>query len=187
MEGYIATIMMFAGNFAPRGWAFCNGQLMSIAQNTALFSLIGTTYGGDGTTTFALPNMQGRLPMHWGTGAGLTPRVIGEIAGEESVTLLVGEMPAHVHVESPLPNGASSTADTTSPIGNFPAPIPDPTDRGASLTAFSTTSNGVTGTVMSPMGTSTGVTGGSQPHDNMPPYLCVSFIICVEGIFPSRN
>src|SRR5262245_7299612 len=100
MEAFIGTIMMFGGNFAPRGWAFCNGQLMSIAQNTALFSILGTTYGGDGVTTFALPNMQSRLPMHFGQGGGLSRRDLGEVGGTESVTLTVANMPAHNHVIS---------------------------------------------------------------------------------------
>lgn len=186
MEAFLGTILMWGGNFAPRGWAFCNGQLLSIAQNTALFSLLGTTYGGNGTTTFGLPNLQGRMPMHWGNGAGLTPRVLGEMSGEESVTLLTAQMPAHVHLENPVPGGASSTANATTPVGNFPAPIPDPNDAGNFLTAFSSTSNGTTGAPGAST-VNTGPAGGNQPHDNMPPYLCVSFIIALEGIFPSRN
>src|SRR5437868_2425626 len=116
-EPFLGEIRMFAGNFAPTGWAFCNGQILSIAQNTALFSLLGTTYGGNGQTTFGLPNLQGRVPMHWGTGAGLTPRTLGETSGSENVTLLSTQMPAHTHsIEASTGQG-----DQFSPAGNVNA------------------------------------------------------------------
>src|SRR5262245_64766586 len=112
-EPFLGEIRMFGGNFAPRGWAFCNGQLLSIAQNTALFSLLGTTYGGDGQTTFALPNLQGRFAMHWGNASGLSPRTLGEVSGTESVTLLTSQLPAHTHPVAAI----SADGNTESPVG----------------------------------------------------------------------
>lgn len=173
-EPFIGQIMMFGGNFAPRGWAFCNGQLLSIAQNTALFSILGTTYGGDGQTTFALPDLRGRVPMQWGNGPGLTPRTLGESSGAENVTLLTTQMPAHNHsaqaVEGPAniegPQGALwATAEPTGTVSTYSTSNPNAT--------------------MSP--TAIGQAGGNQPHNNMQPYLCVSFIIALEGIYPSRS
>lgn len=175
-EPFIGEIRMVGFNFAPRGWAFCNGQILSIAQNTALFSLLGTTYGGNGQTTFALPDLRGRIPMHWGQGAGLTPRVLGEVSGSENVTLLTTQIPAHTH----LLNASSADADALSPGGNFNAVTNDPSTLN-SMNTYKSTAN----TQMNPG--AVGATGGSQPHENMQPYLCVSFIIALEGIFPSRN
>jgi microcystin-dependent protein len=172
-EPFLGEIRMTGWNFASRGWALCNGQLMSIAQNTALFSLLGTTYGGDGITTFALPNLQGRVPIHQGQGPGLTNRTIGEVGGAESVTLLQTQMPAHNHLVS-----ASQSADGTSPGNSFPGND----SRGTPLNVYNSTSDG---TVMNPAMISS--SGGNQPHDNMQPYLCVSFMIALEGIFPSRS
>jgi microcystin-dependent protein len=174
-EPFIGEIMMFGGNFAPRGWALCNGQLLPIAQNTALFSILGTTYGGDGITTFALPNMQGRVPMHWGTGPGLTPHAIGESSGTESVTLVSSQMPAHTH----LATASSTDGNSTSPANAVWATAVDANSQQVS--SYGTTAN----TTMSPQAFS--LAGGSQPHDNMQPYLCVTFIIALEGIFPSRS
>lgn len=173
-EPFIGEIMMFAGNFAPRGWAFCNGQLLSIAQNTALFSILGTTYGGNGQTTFGLPNLQGRIPMHWGQGTGLTTRTLGESLGTESVTLLATQMPAHTHGMK----GVNGAANTENPQAAACA-IPEPT---GTVSTYSTANPDVAmnaGAI--------GPTGGSQPHDNVQPSLCVSFIIALEGIFPSRS
>jgi microcystin-dependent protein len=177
---YIAEIKMFAGNFAPRGFTFCNGQLLSIAQNTALFSLVGTTYGGNGTTNFALPNLQGRFPMHWGNGAGLSLRVLGEIAGQENVTLEATQVPAHTH-----PFSASVTPPCSSLAGNSDSPVNSVPAANPAAENYAGASNGA----MLPFNVSgnTGSAGGSQPHNNMPPYLCVSFIIALEGIYPSRN
>src|SRR6478736_5724856 len=117
-DPFVGEIRLFAGTFAPKGWAFCNGQLMSISQNTALFSLLGTTYGGDGKTTFALPDLQGRLPMHFGQGPGLSNRDLGEKAGSETVALTTSQMPLHGHTVS---YGAGSAADNPNPIGRYPA------------------------------------------------------------------
>jgi microcystin-dependent protein len=169
-EPFIAEIRIFAGNFAPRGWAFCNGQLLPISQNTALFSLIGTTYGGDGRTTTALPDLQGRAPMHPGRGPGLTDKRLGERGGVEQVTLTEAQMPNHSHSLI----GDDNDGDTTNPqnaavgAGNqlFAAP-------GAATTPMASQSL--------PMA------GGSQAHNNMQPYLAMNFIIALVGLYPSRS
>lgn len=171
-EPFIAEIRIFAGNFAPRGWAFCNGQLLPISQNTALFSLIGTTYGGDGRTTTALPNMQGRAPMHPGRGPGLTDRRLGQFGGVETVTLTEDQMPNHTHsVGASSLRGASSTA-----AGNLPA---EP--RDGILYQTDTATNLVD---MAPDAVPS--VGGSQAHNNMQPYLAINYIIALVGLFPSR-
>jgi microcystin-dependent protein len=175
-EPFLGEIRMVGFNFAPRGWALCNGQLMSIAQNTALFSLLGTTYGGNGQTTFALPDLRGRAPLHQGQGPGLTPRTIGESSGSEAVTLLITEIPAHTH----LLEASSGTGNANTATSNFIASTSDP-NTGEAFNSFATAAN----TTMNPA--SIGVSGGSQPHENMQPYLCVNFVIALEGIFPSRN
>ncbi|MDQ3898292.1 MAG: tail fiber protein [Actinomycetota bacterium] len=167
-EPFLGEIMMFAGNFAPRGWAMCNGQILPIAQNTALFSILGTTYGGNGQTTFALPDLRGRVPMHFGQGPGLSARTLGEQGGEESVTLIQAQLPQHSHTA----NATSADATSSKPDGAVPA----------SGGAYAPASDGTT---MSP-GFITGG-GGNQPHDNMQPYLAINFVIALEGIFPSRN
>jgi len=166
-------ITIFAGNFAPRGWAFCNGQTMSIAQYSALFSLLGTTYGGNGTTTFNLPDLRGRVPIGMGQGPNLTPRVEGEMSGEENHTLISTEMPMHNHLVS-----------TTAAVGTVQAPgtsFPASTPRGTTPIYGATTD----GTTLSPQAVS--LAGGSQPHNNMQPYLVTNYIIALQGIFPSRN
>jgi microcystin-dependent protein len=170
---FLGEIRMFGGNFAPRGWAFCNGQIMPISQNTALFSLLGTTYGGNGVTTFALPNLQSRVPVHWGTGAGLSSYVIGQQAGQENVTLLQSQMPAHTH----LLNAVTSGGNQASPTGNLPAVE----STGTSLNYSSDPTN----TTMNPAAVANA--GQSLPVPVVQPYLAVSFIIALAGIFPSRN
>jgi len=171
---FVAEIRIFAGNFAPTGWAQCNGQLMPISQNTALFSLLGTMYGGDGKSTFALPNLQGSAPLQQGQGPGLSLRVQGEIGGEQSVTLLQTEMPAHAHGVL-----AASGSNSNSPVGN--AWASGQKGFGALYTPSSTQTN----VQMSPLGTS--ITGGNLPHNNMMPYLCLTFIIALQGVFPPRS
>lgn len=172
MDPYLGEIRLFAGNFAPKGWALCNGQLMPITQNTALFSLLGTQYGGDGKTTFALPNFQGRAPVHRGQGPGLTDRRVGQSGGTPTVTLLTSEMPAHSHV----PN--ASTAPTQgNPEGAVWSNTPGL--RGTPIYAANAD------TYMSSM--AIGVTGNSQPHNNMQPYLGLNFIIALQGVFPPRS
>lgn len=172
-DPYIGEIRMFAGNYAPLGWALCDGTVMSISENESLFTLIGTTYGGDGQSTFALPDMRGRLPLHQGAGPGLTTRVMGQAFGSEAVTLLETQMPSHTHTL------VASTADATAsvPTGAVPAGQP-----GDTLYLPSPTVPPVS---MSPNALQ--VTGGSQPHDNTMPFLCVNFIISLFGIFPSQN
>ena len=173
-EPFVGQIIMTGFNFAPRGYLLCNGQLMSIAQNTALFSLLGTQFGGDGQTTFGLPNLQGRVGIHQGNGPGLTPRTMGETAGSETVTLLSTQMPMHNHLMAT----SNVAGAVTNPGGNFVAASSDP-----SLSAsFRPTSDGST---LSPQ--AIGSAGGTQPHNNMQPYLVISFSIATEGIFPSRN
>jgi microcystin-dependent protein len=172
-EPFLAEIIMFGGNFAPRGWAFCQGQILSIAQNTALFSLLGTTFGGNGQTTFALPDYRGRVPVGTGQGPGLPSMNLGQLGGEPTHTLIITEMPAHNHQFS-LP---ASTSDSTAknPSGNVPGATANPV-YGAASTINAAMAPG-----------SSGIAGGSQPHNIMQPYIGMNFIIAVEGIYPSRN
>src|SRR4051812_48115325 len=174
-DQFVGEIRIFGGNFAPTGWAFCEGQLLPIAQNTALFSLLGTQYGGDGRSTFALPNLQGAAPLMAGQGNGLTLRDIGETGGEDSVTLTVSEIPAHAHT----PVGSSGAGTTVNPTNDTwgVASI----TRGQKLYAQSAGA----GPLMSPQ--TFGTSGGSQPHNNLPPYLTLTFIIALQGIFPPRS
>lgn len=176
MDGTIGEIRLFAGNFAPRSWALCYGQLLSIAQNTALFSILGTTYGGNGQTTFALPDLRGRTAFGTGQGPGLSNRDLGEQAGTETVTLIASEMPAHNHMLSV----ADTPADKTVPAGNSIAGVADVTENA--MPSYKTATPDV---ALNPSTIS--ITGGNQPHQNMPPYLGLNYIICMEGIFPSRN
>jgi microcystin-dependent protein len=170
-EPLIAEITIFAGNFAPRSWAFCNGQLLPISQNTALFSIIGTTYGGDGRTTTGLPNLQGRAPMHPGRGPGLTSRRLGENGGVETETLSESQIPNHTHgLEA-----SSFPANDDDAAGKYLA-------RGTGVGSYA--SSGV-GAVAA--GDAVGNSGGSQAHENMQPFLTMSFIIALQGLYPSRS
>lgn len=171
-EPFIGEIFMGGYNFAPRGYATCQGQILSIAQNTALFSLLGTTYGGNGQTTFALPDLRGRVPMGEGQGPGLSSRTLGETAGSESVTLLQNQMPAHNH----LMNAVSEPGDLSTPQGAYLA------NTGALDKEYKTT-----GTVVNMNTNMVAAAGGSQPHNNIQPYLVLNIYIAIEGIFPSRN
>lgn len=169
-EPFVGEIRMFAGNFAPRGWAFCDGQLLAVSQNDALFSLLGTIYGGDGRTTFGLPDMRGRIPLHQGTGPGLSPRRLGSKGGLEQVTLTSNQLPSHNHTIT-----ASSADDKTdnNPVGRVLAV------SGAKIYgedhALDMNSSAISNT------------GGSSPHTNLMPALCVNFIVALLGIYPSRN
>ncbi|HEY7811058.1 MAG TPA: tail fiber protein [Allosphingosinicella sp.] len=178
-DPFVAEIRIFGFNFAPTGWAFCNGQIMPISQNTALFSLLGVTYGGDGKSTFALPNMAGNVPMQPGQGSGLSPRNLGEMSGSETVTLLQSEMPAHNH----FAQATTTTANTDQPAGASIArgQFSFQGNSGAAPLFFT----GAPDTVMAPQ--AIGVAGGSLPHNNMQPYLTLNFCIALQGVFPPRQ
>lgn len=169
-EPFLGQIMIFAFDFPPKGWALCNGQTLPINQNQALFSLLGTTYGGNGTTTFSLPNLQGRVTVGAGAGAGLSDYTLGQTAGAESHTLIGTEIPSHSHA----PNYSNSSTQA-SPAGNYWAPDPN-----GNIT-FATSG----GNTMSPA--AIGNAGGGQPHPNLAPFLTLNFCIALAGIFPSRN
>jgi microcystin-dependent protein len=170
---YLSEIRIFAFNFAPKGWAMCNGQLLPINQNQALFALLGTTYGGDGRVNFALPNLQGRVGIHQGTAPSGSNYLLGQTGGEEKHTLLITEMPAHGHAV-----GANSiAANSDSPTNAFPA--------STAATGGNSYSNANDGTTMNPGVISP--TGGSQAHTNLQPYLTLNYCIALQGIFPSQN
>jgi len=164
---------MVGFNFPMRGWALCNGQTMSIAQNTALFSIIGTFYGGNGTTTFALPNLQGRFPMHQGTGQGLTPTTVGESKGSSAVSVLFSNLPPHVHTLLAAPGAPTTTDPTGAALATLPRSEP-PIYNG-----------GPVNTTLSPAAVEPA--GGNVPFQNLQPFLAVNFVIALSGIFPSRN
>ena len=192
MQGVIGEIRGFGGNFAPRTWAFCQGQLVSIAQNTALFSILGTTYGGDGRNTFALPDLRGRIPLSEGTGPGLSPRPLGQRSGTEDVTLNVLQIPSHTHISDTSNLTVSLAASTTAATDQTPvsgyalgAPATDLGDR-VNLYVNATPTTALAGGVVGGSVT-IGNTGGSQEHNNMMPYLTINWIICQEGIYPSRS
>jgi microcystin-dependent protein len=179
-QPFVGEIRMFGGNFAPVGWAFCDGALMPISENDVLFTLIGTTYGGDGQSTFALPDFRGRVPLHQGQAAGGSNHVIGENAGSETVTLGTNQIPSHTHAvnaSGAVPPPAVSAVNVTGVDTTWvPAsPVPKPKLYGAAGGLVPMAPNSVQ------------VAGGSQPHDNMAPYLAVNFIISLFGIFPSQN
>lgn len=177
MEGTIATIYMFAGNFAPRSWAFCQGQLLSIAENQALFSLIGTIYGGDGVTTFALPDFRGRVPVGVGDGPGLSDYVEGQSGGAEQTTMTVAQMPAHTHTVTPQVAVSTGNGTTDEPDSNVLAGTSSPTYAAA---------GSANGKLAGVSATETPA-GGSQPFGIIQPYLAMNFVICLEGIYPSRS
>jgi microcystin-dependent protein len=171
MDPFVAEIRIFPFNFAPKGWAFCNGQLLPLSQNTALFSLLGTTYGGNGMSNFGLPNMQGNAPMHPGQGPGLSLHDLGETSGSETVTLLESEIPAHTHNI----NGATADiADSNVPVNN--------NIGKASTKVFNTV-----GTAVQMNATSISPVGSSIPHNNMMPYITLSFCIALQGVYPPRS
>ncbi|MEY2510298.1 MAG: hypothetical protein QOE26_1061 [Verrucomicrobiota bacterium] len=173
-DPFVAEIRIFPFNFAPKGWAFCDGQLLPLSQNTALFSLLGTTYGGDGKSNFALPNMQGNAPMHPGQGPGLSLHDLGETGGSQTVSLLESEIPVHSHVMhasgDPADNNVVTNAMAAKPLG-----------RGNNL--YTTAS----GALVTMNFSAIAPAGGDQPHNNMQPYLTLSFCIALQGVFPPRT
>jgi microcystin-dependent protein len=171
MDPFVAEIRIFPFNFAPKGWAFCNGQILPLSQNTALFSLLGTTYGGDGKSNFALPNMQGRAPMHPAQGPGLSLHDLGETGGSETVTLLQSEIPVHTHAMS-----------VSSQLGTENAPGGQKFAMGDGINLFAPAA------ALAPMaGSALAPAGGAQPHNNMQPYLTLNFNIALQGVFPPRT
>ena len=170
-EPFVGEIRMFAGNFAPRGWAFCDGQLLAVSQNDVLFSLFGTTYGGDGRTTFGLPDLRGRVPIHAGSGPGLSQRRLGAMGGTEAVTLVADQIPSHNHQLK----ASGDLAGRANPQDNLPA-------KSAKVELYS---GETPDSALSPQATST--VGGSQSHSNLMPFLCVHFIVALVGIYPSRS
>jgi microcystin-dependent protein len=177
MEEYIGMIKIFAGNFAPRGWALCNGQLMSISQYSAVYAILGTMYGGDGISTFALPDLRGRAPIGFGQGPGLSNYAQGQIGGVEGVTLATTQIPSHSHPLNVNNAKAGVAVPTTS--NSIAAPVDV---NGDPANGFS---QAAPNTQISP--SSIGVTGGNQPHENRAPYVALNYIICLEGLFPQRN
>jgi microcystin-dependent protein len=178
-QAYIGEIRCFGFNFAPVSWAQCNGQLLDISNNTALFTVIGTTYGGDGTTTFALPNLRGQVPMHWGNGSGGFNTVIGQVQGVSTVTLTTSQIPAHTHtitVGVPPSGGVVDRTGTPSSTTYISDATPDQ--------VYNTSPSGITAAFSS---VALSIQGSSQPHDNMQPYLVVNFCIALFGVFPSQN
>ena len=181
MDPILGSIIIFAGNFAPKGWAFCNGQSLAISQNSALFALLGTTYGGNGTTTFNLPDLRGRAPVSAGQGPGLSNYSLGQQTGIETVTLNVQQMPTHTHAVNPVANPAPG--NTASPAGSVFAQTPGSTPK-------STVETFTNGSVSNPafMASITSApAGNNQPHTNVQPVLAINYIIALQGIFPSRD
>lgn len=174
IEAFIGSIVLFAGNFAPRGWAFCNGQILPISGYDALFSLIGTVYGGDGSTTFGLPDLRGRAAAHAGTGTGLIPIALGQKIGSNTNTLTVSQLPMHNHAIN-ANAGTSGRNLAALPTANYPAQNQDASGNYASTADVQMNQNAV------------GVTGANQSVNNMQPTLGLNYIICLEGVYPTRN
>lgn len=171
-DPFVAEIRIFPFNFVPKGWAWCNGQLLPISQNTALFSLLGTTYGGNGTSNFALPDLQGRTPMHWGQGPGLSNYDLGQTGGSDTVTLLDSEIPAHLHALNAANSDSYDQAPTNSQLAGAIGGILPYGNGPASVAMADAALPGI---------------GGSQPHNNLAPYLTCYFAIALQGVFPPRN
>lgn len=174
-DPFLAEIRIFAGNFAPRGWALCDGQILPISQNTALFSLLGTTYGGDGRSTFGLPNLQGSVPVGSGQAPGLSYYDLGEVGGATTVSVIPSEMPAHTHTAF----GSTNVGSQVSPSGGIWA-APGAARGLAVYSASAGSSPAMSAAAFAP-------SGGSQPHNNMPPFLTLNFIIALQGIYPPRT
>jgi microcystin-dependent protein len=195
MEPFLATIMGWAPNFAPRGWAFCGGQIMAIAQNTALFSLLGTTYGGNGQTTFALPNLFSRFPIGAGQGPGLSSYDLGQVGGTENTTLTINNLPAHTHTaaltgqQKVATSSGSTTLTAAAADSILGAPNFLDSGSGSTIDVNTFAAGGASPSVnlSIPVTGTIGPTGGNQPVSIMPPYLAINWIIALEGIYPSRN
>lgn len=179
-DPFVGEIRIFAGNFPPRGWAFCDGQILPISQNTALFSLLGTYYGGNGSSTFALPNLNGRTPIGAGQGAGLTDRVLGESGGEDATTLVASELPSHQHA---MTTSGSVAMPATNAVGNSDSPAG--THPANVANAYSATAGSSMKTTDYAIELSN--TGSSNPHNNLQPYLVVRYIIALQGVYPPRQ
>ncbi|AWI25772.1 phage tail protein [Flavobacterium pallidum] len=188
MDQYLGQIILWAGNFAPKGWLFCNGQLLPINQNQALFSILGTTYGGDGVTNFQLPDLRGRIPVHANNGTagpGLAPVTLGEVYGKETVTLTIANLAQHLHIPTPgstvtvgMKAQSGDDADTTDPVGNYPHGTPQTSTYAASA-------NAVMGTVNATVNVQT--SGANEPMPILGPTLALNYCIALNGIYPSRN
>jgi microcystin-dependent protein len=194
MDPFLGEIVMFAGNFAPRGWSFCDGQLISINQFQALFSILGTTYGGDGRTTFALPDLRGRTPIGPRRGPGLSDYNLGQRGGQETVTLTISQMPSHSHIAttsstpSPIPLSTADAANETPAAGDVPAVANFPDGLATQkVKAYGPATNVIAGGGVSVAPPTILNQGGSQWHTNIQPFLAVNYIIAMQGVFPSRN
>jgi microcystin-dependent protein len=180
LSPFLGQLMPFAGNFAPRGWALCAGQLLPISQNTALFSLIGTYYGGNGVNTFALPDLRGRTPIHQGNGAGLSPYVVGEMGGVEAVTLSLSQLGTHNHPMPALATPATAAAPTNAALAQAHG-----SGRGGGFAIYRYTTATASLTSLSPQ--SIASSGSQGPHNNLQPYLTITWCIALQGIYPTRN
>ncbi len=180
MEGMIGEVRMFAGNFAPKSWSFCQGQIISINANTALFSILGTTYGGNGTTNFALPNLASRVAIGQGQGPGLDDYDLGQMAGSENVTLTTSQIPVHAHfaIGTYAPPANSTSADESNPTTGYMG-------KSGVGDLYASGSNGSMGST--PVNVQVGLSGNGMPHGNQQPYLGMNYVICMYGIYPSRN
>ncbi|MGA3007107.1 MAG: tail fiber protein [Opitutaceae bacterium] len=198
-DPFIGEIRMFGGNFAPNGWALCNGQMMSVSQYAALFSLLGTSFGGNGQTTFGLPNLQCRLPMHWGSAPGLSVRTLGEFAGAENATLTIANLPTHTHTAVFTPSGGGAAqVNVTAAIGNLPTPAGNmlgqsPASGPTQAPIYAPPTSPVAGQLAGVSGgggggtVAVGMTGNGLPASTISPFLAVTFIIALVGIYPSRG
>lgn len=175
-DPFLGEIRIFAGNFAPRDWEFCEGQLLSVSQYPYLYQILGTIYGGNGVNTFALPDLRGRAPVHAGAGVGLTPRMIGQHFGQAAVTLDINSLPAHTHSAKAVSSGTASTPSGDEAVWARPGGRPAPTPYKHQATDL---------VPLNPLAIS--AQGGSQPHNNMQPYVGINFIICTNGIYPPRS
>lgn len=195
MDEYLAEIRGFGGNFAPRNWAFCQGQLMAISSNQALFSLLGTTYGGDGRTTFALPDLRGRTPLSAGTGPGLSTRKLGQRGGTQTETLTINQIPSHTHIANFTLTGGiaewpatTGTATSEEPAANAHLGATDAGGNGYIYAAGNTADTNMQNMPVNVTGDVTiGPTGGTQAHANLQPFLVINWIICIQGLFPTRS